>query len=115
MASSLNFAGNYTTTGYVLSNGSETVVYTVPSGKFAYVTQILATEIAGGARTITIKAVKGGTAYTMCFQYPIAANDTFSIELDPLVLSAGDTIKVTASAATVHVLVTCHEGSRHSS
>jgi len=104
--------GNYVTTPFNLTGVSKTTVYTVPTGFFAYATQIWAADDGGEARTLTIEAGLGGTDYTLGYQVAIAVNTPLDWELRAMHMSAGDTIKMTASAAGIHGFITAHHGSR---
>lgn len=100
--------------GTVLSDTSETVVYTAPTGvKASYLTWINVSDDAAAARTITLVWTddSASTSYTIGYQVAIAANEQLRQELD-LVLDAGDTLKATASAGGMHVIVTAKEYAR---
>lgn len=100
-------AGNYRTAAYSLADGSEHTVFSLPAGdRSVMVTQISAAEQSGGARTLTLKAHLSGTDYYLVKSGAIDASDYFEREFKPLVLALGDSIKATASASTVDVLIT---------
>ncbi len=105
MASTVFPEGFYVSTPTVLSDTNETTCYTVPTGKYAYIQQLIAADTTGAARTLTVKYRKSGTDYTVVFQGAIAANNALDIDFKPLQLEAADSIKCTASAATVHVTI----------
>lgn len=109
MAGTVFIDGYYETRITRLSNTTETTCYTVPTGKWAYIQQIHAAETAGGARTITVKATKSGTDYVVVYGGAIPVNDALDMDLKPLTLVAGETIKCTASAATVDVFISVLE------
>jgi hypothetical protein len=103
--------------GTVLTDTNETVVYECPAGATAtYLTWLNVSDDAADARTITLRWTDASAAatYTLIFQATIAANAQTRIELD-LVLDAGDTLKATASAAGMHVVVTGKEFVRRKS
>ena len=104
--------GNYVTTAFNLADTNKTTVYTVPTGFFAYVTQIWAADDAGAARTLTIEAGLGGTDYMLGYQVAIAINVPLDWEFKPLQMTATDTIKMTASAAGIHGFVSVHHVAR---
>ena len=111
--------GRYETVLTVLSDTSETTCLTVLDGSLSYyVTEIRAADDGGEARTVTLVATINGTAYTLVFQGAIATNAPLEYEFKPLVLkynkasSTGDTIKATASAGGVHVLITYLDNGR---
>ena len=101
----IDATGYYISEPTIIADGTETTCYTVPTGKWAYITQIWAADDGGAARTITIIARKGGTDYTLGFQVAIAANTALIHAPDPLVLAAADSIKCTVSAGGVHVMI----------
>jgi hypothetical protein len=109
MATTVFPGAYYVSTPTVLSDTNETTCYTCPTGKTAHVQQITAADTAGNARTLTIKATKGGTQYTLTYQEAIAANTPMDKRYAPLVLAAADVIKCTASAATIHVMINVYE------
>lgn len=104
--------GKYDTAPTVLSDTSETTCLTVPKGSLSYyITQIWVAADDGAARTITLTATINGTAYTLVSTAAVSANTPLDYEFMPLVLhynkasATGDTIKATASAGGVHVLI----------
>ncbi len=102
---------NYRSFGTVLSDTNETTVYTCPSGAVAaYVVWINITDTASNARTATIRWTDSSASatYSLNVAKAITANTVERADLF-LALEPGDTIKVTASAATLHVVVTVHE------
>lgn len=103
---SLEPSGNYATAFYITVGTSEETAHTVTDSSIL-IQQISSTDDGGVARTITITATQkvAGTAYTLIYQGAIPANDALDLEFKPLVLSIGGTIKVTTSAAGVHVMV----------
>lgn len=106
--------GNYDTAVTNLSTTNETTIFTVPTAyRAVYVIQIIAADTGGSARTITLKATKGGTDYTLVSAAAIAANTPYEFtELKPLTLLQGESLKATASNGSVHVFVNYHGQAR---
>lgn len=99
--------GNYDTTFTNLTTTNQTTVFTVATGfKKAYLVQFWAADTGGAARTIDIVATVSSTDYTLGKAVAVAANTPYVLELRPLVLKTGDTLKVTASNGSIHVNVT---------
>ena len=112
MASSiLSPAGNYRSTATALTDTNATVVYTCPtSATAAFIAWINICDTSGGTGTATIQWVDSSASatWTIVNAKAIAANAAIDMEL-PIVLEPGDTLKVTADAATLHVIVTVLE------
>ncbi len=106
---------NYITTATNLSTTNETTCYTVPAvRKGAYITQILACDTGGVARTLTIKARISGTDYYIANGQSVDAGEGLDREFKPLQLGPSDSIKCTASNGSVHVLITAAEIAEYS-
>ena len=99
----------YFSTPTILSDTAETTVYTC-NNEWAFLTALWAADDGGSARTLTAVARIGGTDYTLFVAKAISANAELSIEFKPLVLKSGESIKCTASAGGVHVIVSGTEG-----
>lgn len=98
---------------YSLGDTSEHVVYTVPAAyKAVLVQQILVADTAGAANKITLKARVSGADYFLIYQGAIAVNVPYDLELKPMTLKTGDTIKATANASTLSVMVSFAAQSR---
>lgn len=100
--------------GAALTDTAETVVYTAPAGiTAAFLTWLNVSDTGANARTLTLRWTDSSAAvtYTLGYQIAIAANEQLRLELD-LVLDAGDTILATASAATMHVVISAKEYAR---
>lgn len=100
--------GNYQTTGFTLTDTSETTVYTVPSSGFRegiILQEIWAADEDGTANTLLVKVGIGGTDYTIGQAEVVTAAS--HVQLNPaIVMKAGDTIKLTAGSATIDGYVT---------
>lgn len=97
---------------FILSDTNETSVYTVPTDKYALINQIWASDDAADARTLTVEINKSGTDYTLAYQKAIAANAQMDLKFDQLLLLAGETVDLTASAAGIHGFVSGIEYSK---
>lgn len=98
----------------VIANTNETTVYTCQPNMWAQVTEIVAADDAGEARTITLTWTDSSATVTatLAFTAVIAAATTYKLELARLALDPGDTVKATVSAGGVHVTVNVIEYQR---
>jgi len=98
--------GYYFSSFYSTPDTSANVIYTAPSGVTQVnITQIWSADDGGSARTITLEAGIGGTYYVLVYVAAISANAPLIYAPDPLVLSAGDTIRATTDASGVDIMV----------
>ncbi len=100
--------------GTVTVDTNPITVYTCPSTMFAQAVCLLASDDAADARTLTVTWTdsSGAVTYTLAYQRAIAANTTMDLQLYRLALDPGDTLKVTGSAAGIHVTVNVIEYAR---
>lgn len=97
-------AANYDTTNFSLTDTNETIVLTVPSTGFAagfFIVELWVADTAGTANAVTVKVTRSGTAYIYGKSVVVAANTPLQLNPTGLVMLAGDTIKLTAGAATL--------------
>lgn len=108
---------NYISTGTVLSTTVETTVYTCPTGfQAANVVWIHASDDGATSQTLTLTWTdsSAATSYTLLSAGAIAAGSVYNEDFN-LALEAGDTIKATAGATGLHVVVTVHQIARRKS
>ena len=88
-----------------------TTLYTVPTAKTAVVKSILVSEDAGSGANITITLVDSSSNIFSLFKSKaISSNATLELLTAPLVLQAGDILKVTAATADrLHVVASILE------
>lgn len=103
--------GNYRSFGTILSDTSQTAVYTCPSNiAAAVVVWIDIADDAGANVSATIEWTdsSASTDFTLEYQYDIPLKDRFQEAL-MLVLEPGDSLNVTGSQSGMHVTVTAVE------
>ncbi len=94
-----------------LSNTTETTCYTVPTGKWAYVQQLIACDAHGNERHVTIKYSKSSVDYVLRYQDKVCANHGLELQFEPLYLAEGETIKCTADIGiyALHITINALE------
>lgn len=104
----------YRTFGTVTVDTNPITVYTCPANTFAQVTEIWISDDAADARTATITWTDSSAAvtYTLAFQHALAANAKIQYNFLRLALDPADTVKVTGSAAGIHITVNVIEYAR---
>ena len=93
-----------------LTSTSATTLYTVPSATTAIIKSILVSEDSGNADTITVTLTSGSDVFSLFKTKSISANATTELLTAPLVVTAGEIIKVTAATANrLHVVASVLE------
>ena len=93
-----------------LTSNSATTLYTVPSFSTAVIKSILVSEDSGNADTITVTLTSGSDVFSLFKTKSISANATAELLTAPLVVTAGEIIKVTAATANrLHVVASVLE------
>ena len=93
-----------------LTSNSATTLYTVPSATTAVIKSILVSEDSGNADTITVTITSGGSVFSLFKTKSISANATVELLSAPLVVQAGEILKVTAATADrLHVVASLLE------
>lgn len=102
---------NYRSFTTIHADTNEQTLYTVPTGVIAaYFVWVNLSDIGANARTYTLKFTDsaGSTTATLMFQKAIAASEQVKEDFF-IAMKPGDTLKGTASASGVHVVLTVHE------
>lgn len=103
-------AHNYINAKADLTSTDETTFYTVASSTTAIVKSILVSEDAGATPTLTVTLTNGSDVFSLFKTKALTANGTLEFLSSPLVLTAGEILKVTASAANqLHVVASILE------
>ena len=93
-----------------LTTTSATTLYTVPSATTCIIKSILVSEDSGNADTITVTLTNGTSVFSLFKTKSISANATTELLTAPLVVTAGEIIKVTAATANrLHVVASVLE------
>ena len=94
-----------------LTSTSVTTLYTVPSATTAVIKSILVSEDSGNADTITVTITDTASAVFSLFKTKsISADATVELLSAPLVVQAGEILKVTAATADrLHVVASLLE------
>ena len=94
-----------------LTTTSATTLYTVPNFTTSIVKSILVSEDSGNADTITVTITDTSDAVFSLFKTKaVSSNTTIELLTQPLILEAGETIKVQASDANeLHVIASILE------
>ena len=94
-----------------LTSTDLTTVYTVPSFKTAVVKSILVSDDSGSGTTITVTLVDSSSNIFSLFKTKaISSNATTELLTQPLVMEAGEALKVQASDANeLHVIASILE------
>jgi|TARA_R110002124_G_scaffold84306_1_gene219680 hypothetical protein len=88
-----------------LTSTGVTTFYTVPDNTTTIVKSILVSEDAGSTPTLTITLTNGDNVFNLFKTKALTANGTLEFLTSPLVITAGEILKVTASAANqLHVV-----------
>ena len=94
-----------------LTTTNLTTLYTVPSFKTSVVKSILVSEDYGSGANITVTLVDAsGNIFSLFKTKAVSSNTTIELLTQPLILEAGETIKVQASDANeLHVIASILE------
>ena len=103
----------YTNAKKDLTTNSETILYTAPSLTTSIVKSIIVSEDSGNADTITLTitdAESSPATFSLFKTKSISANNTTELLSAPLVLKAGEILKVTAATGNrLHVIASILE------
>ena len=103
-------ANTYTNAKVDLTSTSVTTLYTCATGTTAIFKSILVSEDSGNADTITVTLTNGSDVFSLFKTKSISANATAALLTAPLVVTAGEIIKVTAATANrLHVVASVLE------
>ena len=103
-------ANTYTNAKVDLSSTSVTTLYTCATATTAIFKSILVSEDSGNADTITVTLTNGSDVFSLFKTKSISANATTELLTAPLVVTAGEIIKVTAATANrLHVVASVLE------
>lgn len=84
-----------------ISNTTETTCYTAPGDKWAYVQQIMISDIRGYERKATIRVYKGGTGYVLGgYERKVCANGGYDKTFEAIHLAPAEYITVTMDRAS---------------
>jgi predicted transporter len=93
-----------------LSTTNITTLYTCPTLTTAVVKSILVSEDSGNADTITVTITSGGSVFSLFKTKSISADATVELLSAPLVVQAGEILKVIAATADrLHVVASLLE------
>jgi len=94
-----------------LTTTNLTTLYTVPSFKTSVVKSILVSEDYGSGANITVTLVDAsGNIFSLFKTKAVSSNTTIELLTQPLIIEAGETIKVQASDANeLHVIASILE------
>tara|TARA_R110000764_G_scaffold72751_1_gene148951 strand:+ start:280 stop:600 length:321 start_codon:yes stop_codon:yes gene_type:complete len=93
-----------------LTTTSVTTLYTADTATTAIVKSILVSEDAGATPTLTITLTNGSDVFSLFKTKALTANGTLEFLTSPLILTTGEILKVTASAANqLHVVASILE------
>ena len=103
-------ANTYTNAKADLTSTSVTTLYTCATSTTAIFKSILVSEDSGNADTITDTLTNGSDVFSLFKTKSISANATAELLTAPLVVTAGEIIKVTAATANrLHVVASVLE------
>jgi predicted transporter len=103
-------ANTYTNAKLDLSSTSVTTLYTCAAATTAIVKSILVSEDSGNADTITVTLTNGTSVFSLFNVKAVGANATTELLTAPLVVTAGEIVKVTAATANrLHVVASVLE------
>ena len=93
-----------------LTATSVTTLYTCAALTTGIVKSMLVSEDTGNADTITVTITNGSTVYSLFKTKAVGANTTVELLTAPLVVQAGEILKVTAATANrLHVVASILE------
>jgi hypothetical protein len=93
-----------------LTATSVTTLYTCPALTTGVVKSIIVSEDTGSADTITVTLTNGSSVYSLFKVKAIGANTTVELLTAPLIVQAGEILKVTAATANrLHVVASILE------
>jgi Flp pilus assembly protein TadG len=98
-------ANRYLRKDLIPSAATETIIYSVPEACTSIVPSLRVTNSNASTASITVTTYQSGsaTAYNLMKSYVLPPNNTLDVFSGvSCVLESGDTLKVTASVATVH-------------
>lgn len=98
-------ANRYLRTNLIPAAATETTIYTTPDATTAIIPSLRVTNSNASSATITVATYQSGsaTAYNLLKSYVVPVNNSLDVFSGvSCVLEAGDTLKVTASVASVH-------------
>jgi len=97
-------SNTYTNAKLDLSSTSATTLYTCAAATTAIVKSILVSEDSGNADTITVTLTNGTSVFSLFNVKAVGASGTVELLTAPLVVTAGEILKVTAATANrLHV------------
>ncbi len=103
-------ANTYVNAKIDLTTTSVTTLYTCASLTTGIVKSMLVSEDTGNADTITVTITNGSTVYSLFKTKAVGANTTVELLTAPLVVQAGEILKVTAATADrLHVVASILE------
>ena len=103
-------ANTYVNAKLDLTATSVTTLYTCAALTTGIVKSILVSEDTGNADTITVTITSGSDVYSLFKTKAIGANTTVELLTAPLVVQAGEILKVTAATANrLHVVASILE------
>ena len=103
-------ANTYVNAKLDLGNTSATVLYTCAAGTTAIVKSILVSEDSGNSDTITVTLTNGTSVFSLFNVKAVGASGTVELLTAPLVVTAGEILKVTAATANrLHVVASILE------
>ena len=103
-------ANTYTNAKLDLGNTSATTLYTCATGTTAIFKSIIVSEDSGNADTITVTLTNGTSVFSLFNVKAVGASGTVELLTAPLVVTAGEIIKVTAATANrLHVVASVLE------
>ena len=104
-------ANDYKNAKVDLTANTATVLYTAPAARTAVFKSILVSEDSGNADTITVTITDAAAAVFSIFKVKaVGANGTVELLTQPLIVEAGEIIKLTAATANrLHVVASYME------
>ena len=103
-------ANTYVNAKVDLTATSVTTLYTCAGLTTGIVKSMLISEDTGNADTITVTITNGSTVYSLFKTKAVGANTTVELLTAPLVVQAGEILKVTAATANrLHVVASILE------
>ena len=103
-------ANTYTNAKLDLSSTSATTLYTCATATTAIFKSILVSEDSGNADTITVTLTNGTSVFSLFNVKAVGASGTVELLTAPLVVTAGEILKVAAATANrLHVVASILE------
>ena len=103
-------ANTYTNAKLDLSSTSVTTLYTCAAATTAIFKSIIVSEDSGNADTITVTLTNGTSVFSLFNVKAVGASGTVELLTAPLVVTAGEILKVTAATANrLHVVASVLE------